>query len=103
MNPGIDLQGTVINALTQLGLPSGVAKTVWIPLPMLLMLVVATVSIFICVWLERKISAGAQQRIGPEYVGPLGALQAVADGIKLIFKADITPAKADPWLFIPVV
>ncbi|MEL7512427.1 MAG: NADH-quinone oxidoreductase subunit H, partial [Cyanobacteria bacterium J06554_3] len=100
MTQGIDLQGTVVQALNQLGLPPGVAKTIWIPLPMVLMLIVATVSIFICVWLERKISAAAQQRVGPDYIGPLGALQAVADGIKLIFKADITPAKADPWLFV---
>mgnify|MGYP001801559789 FL=1 len=100
ITPGIDLQGTFVRALTDLGLPAGAAKTVWIPLPMVLMLIVATVSIFICVWLERKISAAAQQRIGPDYIGPLGALQAVADGIKLIFKADITPAKADPWLFV---
>lgn len=100
MTQGIDLQGTVVQALTELGLPSGAAKTVWIPLPMVLMLIVATVSIFICVWLERKISAAAQQRVGPDYIGPIGALQAVADGIKLIFKADITPAKADPWLFV---
>ena len=67
---------------------------------MVLMLIVATVSIFIAVWLERKISAAAQQRVGPDYIGALGALQAVADGIKLIFKADITPAKSDPWLFV---
>ena len=100
MTPGIDLQGTFVRALTELGLPAGAAKTVWLPLPMLLMLIVATVSIFICVWLERKISAAAQQRVGPDYIGPLGAMQAVADGIKLIFKADITPAKADPWLFV---
>jgi NAD(P)H-quinone oxidoreductase subunit 1 len=51
------------------------------------------------VWLERKISAAAQQRIGPEYAGPLGVLQPVADGIKLVFKEDVIPAKADPWLF----
>lgn len=99
MNPGIDLQRTFVQALIELGLPDGVAKAVWVPLPMLLMLIVATVSIFIAVWLERKISAAAQQRVGPDYIGALGALQAVADGIKLIFKADITPAKADPWLF----
>lgn len=99
MNPGIDLQRTFVQALIELGLPAGVAKAVWIPLPMLLMLIVATVSIFISVWLERKISAAAQQRVGPDYIGALGALQAVADGIKLLFKADITPAKADPWLF----
>ena len=66
---------------------------------MLLILIAATVSIFIAVWLERKISAAAQQRIGPEYIGPLGALQATADGIKLIFKEDINPAQADPYLF----
>ena len=100
ITPGIDLQGSFVQALVDLGLPAGAAKTVWIPLPMLLMLAAATISIFISVWLERKISAAAQQRVGPEYVGPLGSLQAVADGLKLIFKADITPAKSDPYLFL---
>jgi NAD(P)H-quinone oxidoreductase subunit 1 len=99
MNQGIDLQGSFVRALTDLGLSYGVAKTLWLPLPMVLILIAATVSIFVTVWLERKISAAAQQRIGPEYVGPLGTLQAAADGIKLIFKEDITPAKADPILF----
>jgi NAD(P)H-quinone oxidoreductase subunit 1 len=99
MNQGIDLQGSFVRALVELGLPPGVAKTLWLPLPMVVILVAATVSIFVTVWLERKISAAAQQRIGPEYAGPLGTLQAAADGIKLIFKEDITPAKADPWLF----
>jgi hypothetical protein len=99
MNPGIDLQGSFVRALTDLGLPSGIAKTLWLPLPMGLILIAATVSIFVTVWLERKISAAAQQRIGPDYTGPLGTLQAAADGIKLLFKEDITPAKADPILF----
>lgn len=99
MNPGIDLQGSFINILTDLGLPIGVAKLVWIPLPMLVILIGATFAVLVTTWLERKISAAAQQRIGPEYAGPLGMLIPVADGLKLLVKEDILPAKADPWLY----
>lgn len=99
MNSGIDLQGNFITSLKELGLPAGVAKAIWIPLPSFLMIVGATVGVLVSVWLERKISAAVQQRIGPEYAGPLGVLQPVADGIKLVFKEDIIPAKADSWLF----
>ena len=99
MNSGIDLQGTFIDSLKQLGLPAGTAKAIWMPLPMILMLIGATVGVLVCVWLERKISAAAQQRIGPEYIGPLGLLAPVADGLKLVFKEDVVPALADPLLF----
>ena len=99
MNSGIDLQGSFIEALSELGLPQPLAKALWLPLPMLLMIIGSTVGVLVVVWLERKISAAAQQRIGPEYAGPLGVLQPVADGIKLVFKEDVIPAKADPWLF----
>ena len=99
MNSGIDLQARFIESLTALGVPNGAAKALWIPLPSFLMIIAATVGVLVVVWLERKISAAAQQRIGPEYAGPLGVLQPVADGIKLVFKEDIIPAKADPWLF----
>lgn len=99
MGQGIDLQRSFVELLTQLGLPTSVAKALWLPLPMTLILIAATVSIFVTVWLERKISAAAQQRIGPEFAGPLGTLQAAADGIKLLFKEDIVPAKADEILF----
>ncbi|MBR8837035.1 MAG: NADH-quinone oxidoreductase subunit NuoH [Stigonema ocellatum SAG 48.90 = DSM 106950] len=99
MNPGIDLQGTFIKSLMDLGLPAGTAKAIWLPVPMILMIIGATVGVLTCVWLERKISAAAQQRIGPEYIGPLGLLAPVADGLKLVFKEDVVPAKSDSLLF----
>jgi NAD(P)H-quinone oxidoreductase subunit 1 len=99
MNAGIDLKSSFIESLQALGLSSGLAKAFWIPLPSILMIIGATVGVLVVVWLERKISAAAQQRIGPEYAGPLGVLQPVADGIKLVFKEDVVPALADPWLF----
>ncbi|KAG6540698.1 hypothetical protein Mapa_018032 [Marchantia paleacea] len=58
-----------------------------------------TIGVLVLVWLERKISAAIQQRIGPEYAGPLGIIQALADGIKLFLKEDIVPAQGDVWLF----
>jgi NADH-quinone oxidoreductase subunit H len=45
--------------------------------------------------LERKILARIQNRLGPNRVGPFGLLQPVADGIKMLIKEDIVPARAD--------
>jgi NADH-quinone oxidoreductase subunit H len=51
------------------------------------------------VLLERKVIAWAQSRLGPMRVGPYGVLQPVADAIKLMLKEDITPTRADKWVF----
>jgi NADH-quinone oxidoreductase subunit H len=47
---------------------------------------------------ERRLIGKIQDRIGPNRVGPNGILQPVADGIKLVLKEDIVPAKADPFI-----
>src|SRR5438105_15350658 len=53
----------------------------------------------IMVYVERKVAAMLQQRLGPYLVGPKGLLQPLADVVKLMFKEELRPAAADPLLF----
>ena len=76
-----------------------VYETIWMLVPILILILGITTGVLVIVWLEREISAGIQQRIGPEYAGPLGILQALADGIKLLLKENLLPSRGDTRLF----
>src|SRR5471032_1292702 len=75
--------------------------------PLLLAQIVLTLFVFVMllssaavmVYVERKVAAVLQQRIGPYLVGPKGLLQPIADVIKLMFKEELRPRAADPILF----
>ena len=50
-------------------------------------------------WIERKLIARMQDRLGPTYHGPAGILIPIADGIKMFVKEDTVPAGADKWIY----
>ncbi|MBI3845242.1 MAG: NADH-quinone oxidoreductase subunit NuoH, partial [Planctomycetes bacterium] len=96
---------TLVEALkTLMPFLSGIPSAILDPILMLVgaTLIIVFISLFglFAVWLERKVAAWMQCRMGPMEVGPYGTLQTLADGLKLIAKEDIIPANADKPLFI---
>jgi len=77
------------------------------------LILVKTVAVFLIlvlltlfnIWLERRVVARMQHRIGPNVHGPFGLLQSLADGVKLALKEDIIPKAADKVVFVlaPVI
>jgi len=78
--------------------------TGWVVLAIVLVKVLVVfgalmVSVMLMIWFERKVISDMQSRIGPNRAGPFGILQTLADGIKLFFKEDLIPDKADRFVF----
>nr|YP_010269032.1 NADH-plastoquinone oxidoreductase subunit 1 [Saxifraga umbellulata var. umbellulata]UIG88525.1 NADH-plastoquinone oxidoreductase subunit 1 [Saxifraga umbellulata var. umbellulata]WBQ56684.1 NADH-plastoquinone oxidoreductase subunit 1 [Saxifraga umbellulata var. pectinata] len=88
-----------INSFYRLESLKEIYGIIWMLIPILTLVLGITIGVLVIVWLERELSAGIQQRIGPEYAGPLGILQALADGTKLLVKENIIPSRGDRGLF----
>ncbi|MYG90848.1 MAG: NADH-quinone oxidoreductase subunit H, partial [Chloroflexi bacterium] len=80
---------------------AGVSMPDWIDALLRIMFIVAlmTIMAFALIYLERKILARFQARVGPTRTGPIGTLQSIADALKLITKEDVRPITADRWAF----
>lgn len=79
----------------------GLDLNVWVDSVIRVLLIVGfmTVTVMGLIYIERKILARFQRRLGPTRTGPLGLLQSLADALKLVGKEDLRPKNADPWTF----
>ncbi len=91
---------TLVGLMTGVGISEGVASLLLRLVGALVLtgLVLTTAGVFLT-WLDRKLSARIQDRLGPNRVGPFGLLQPIADALKLVTKEDITPAGADRLVY----
>jgi NADH-quinone oxidoreductase subunit H len=95
--------GLVVNGLVAVD-PITEGGLLWTPLliilvKVLVIFVLGLVGTMLMVWFERKVVSGMQNRVGPNKAGPAGLLQTLADGLKLFFKEDLLPNRADRIVF----
>lgn len=99
-NDPVGLIAQVLNTwLSGLGIPAWLASLVLQLIGVVLLVSIMMVVDIGLVWVERKVVARFQDRLGPNRVGPFGMIQPLADIIKLIIKEDITPDGADRLVY----
>ncbi|GAH17627.1 unnamed protein product, partial [marine sediment metagenome] len=85
--------------LANLGLSTGLVTLILAILGVLIVVIFLLIIDIALVWLERKVVARFQDRLGPNRVGPFGLIQPIADVVKLLIKEDTTPLGADRILY----
>ena len=91
--------GWLHGLLTGWGLSSDLATIILYFIGIVVLITFAMVLDIGLVWVERKVVARFQDRLGPNRIGPFGIIQPFADIIKLIIKEDITPVGADKLIY----
>jgi NADH-quinone oxidoreductase subunit H len=81
------------------GLPQGWVTLILSVIGVVAIATMALVLDIFLVWVERKVVARFQDRLGPNRVGPFGLIQPIADVIKLLIKEDIIPVGADRFVY----
>ncbi|UCD43260.1 MAG: NADH-quinone oxidoreductase subunit NuoH [Chloroflexota bacterium] len=81
------------------GLSEGLITVILAVLGVVILATIVLVVDIMLVWIERKMVARFQDRLGPNRVGPFGIIQPIADVIKLLIKEDILPDGADRFIF----
>jgi len=89
----------LLGLLTGWGMPADAAQILIAFLGVLLLISLLMVLDIFLVWVERKVVARFQDRLGPNRVGPFGLIQPIADIIKLLIKEDTTPLGADKIVY----
>ena len=105
MDPINSIANWLEGLLAGWGLAPWLVNLIMTGLGIVLLSTMALIVAIVCVWIERKVVARFQDRLGPNRLGPFGLVQPFADILKLLLKEDITPTGVDkgPYNISPII